>query len=234
MFLSHLVLDPRSRDVQRDLADCQDLHRTILGAFPHVDGAAARSEFRVLYRVDLSRRAGGVEVLVQSSVAADWTCLRPGYLLCRRGENPRQKNLTQALAAIQTSQRLAFRLRANPTRKIETKSGPSGERRNGRRIELRADADLAKWLERKSDASGFRVLALRTAPELTDVQILAPMKQTGWRDDHGVRRRLTFGGVLFEGRLVVTDADLFRAALENGIGSGKAYGFGLLSIAPDR
>lgn len=44
--------------------------------------------------------------------------------------------------------------------------------------------------------------------------------------------RMTFGSVLFEGMLQVVDLARFRAALSEGIGSGKAYGFGLLSIAP--
>ena len=42
---------------------------------------------------------------------------------------------------------------------------------------------------------------------------------------------MSFGSVLFEGELIVTDVEAFRAALVKGIGSGKAYGFGLLSIA---
>jgi CRISPR system Cascade subunit CasE len=37
--------------------------------------------------------------------------------------------------------------------------------------------------------------------------------------------------VLFNGTLAVTDPERFRAALATGIGSGKAYGFGLLSVA---
>jgi hypothetical protein len=32
----------------------------------------------------------------------------------------------------------------------------------------------------------------------------------------------------------VTDVEQFRATLAGGIGSGKAYGFGLLTIAPPR
>ena len=43
--------------------------------------------------------------------------------------------------------------------------------------------------------------------------------------------RLTFASVLFDGELVVTDAELFRTALASGVGTSKAYGFGLLSIA---
>lgn len=50
----------------------------------------------------------------------------------------------------------------------------------------------------------------------------------------GPAMRMTFGSVLFEGTLRVADLDRFRAALMEGIGSGKAYGFGLLSIAPAR
>jgi len=43
---------------------------------------------------------------------------------------------------------------------------------------------------------------------------------------------MTFGSVLFEGRLTIDDVEKFRETLAIGIGSGKAYGFGLLSIAP--
>jgi CRISPR system Cascade subunit CasE len=45
---------------------------------------------------------------------------------------------------------------------------------------------------------------------------------------------LRFGAVLFEGRLEVTDRELFLTALREGIGSGKAFGFGLLSVAGGR
>ena len=36
--------------------------------------------------------------------------------------------------------------------------------------------------------------------------------------------------VLVNGVLVVTDADLFRKAVEKGIGHGKGLGFGFLNI----
>ncbi len=43
----------------------------------------------------------------------------------------------------------------------------------------------------------------------------------------------TFQGVLFEGSLQVVDAEAFRKALAHGIGPGKAFGFGLLSVASE-
>ncbi len=49
------------------------------------------------------------------------------------------------------------------------------------------------------------------------------------RNDSG--KPMTFGAVTFEGILEVTDAEKFRESLRQGIGTGKAYGFGLLSVA---
>ncbi len=46
LYLSRLTLDPRRRDVQRDLANCYAMHQRLLSAFP--DNAAthqARERF---------------------------------------------------------------------------------------------------------------------------------------------------------------------------------------------
>ena len=53
------------------------------------------------------------------------------------------------------------------------------------------------------------------------------------KDEDGVRR-LQFYAVQFDGVLQVTDADLLVRAVQAGIGSGKGFGFGLLSLAPVR
>lgn len=75
LYLSRLTLDPRRRDVQRDLANCYAMHQRLLSAFP--DNAAthqARERFGVLYRVEHSRAdsAAGPAILVQSREAPDW------------------------------------------------------------------------------------------------------------------------------------------------------------------
>ena len=81
MYLSRLVLNPRSRVVRRDLADCQSLHRTVLSAFPVTgDGVGARAEFGVLHRLEPSRFGTAPALLVQSAEAPDWSRLPPEYL----------------------------------------------------------------------------------------------------------------------------------------------------------
>jgi CRISPR system Cascade subunit CasE len=51
----------------------------------------------------------------------------------------------------------------------------------------------------------------------------------GFRESGGA-----FTAVRFDGELGVTDAALLREAVANGIGTQKAFGFGLLSLAPVR
>ena len=244
MFLSQLKLETRSREVRRDLGDVHEMHRTLLRAFGQVDGPA-RASVGLLYRVETDRQ--GVCVLAQSKERPAWGQLPPGYL----GAPAETKEIERSLAALHDGMTLRFRLTANPTRKIDTKSGPNGEHRNGMRVELRKEEDQLAWLERKGAVAGFRLVTVQvegvtaggregTAP--IEVRVTPGPKEhdASWAKAHGNRRPkgatvedgLTFGVARFEGRLEVTDAEALRTAVMAGIGSGKAYGFGLLSLAP--
>jgi CRISPR system Cascade subunit CasE len=229
MILSRLVLNPRSRQVARDLADCQQLHRTVLAAFPQAAEGSARQQFGVLFRVEYSRGVPPV-LLVQSRENPDFSLLPSGYL----DQPPLSGDLWVAWRGITRDCVLRFRLRANPTRKIDTRSGPDGVRRNGRRVELRSEEEHLRWLARKSRENGFEILSVRAQAEYPDVQVRAEGKITGSRGPAGARSRpaLTFASVLFVGKIRVIDEERFRATLERGIGSAKGYGFGLLSVAP--
>lgn len=241
MYLSRLVLNPGLRAVRNDLADCQAMHRRIMSAFPDLGRRPGpRAELGVLYRVEAEARSGDLVVIVQSRDRPDWSRLPDGYLREVRGEtlNPACKLLDEQYASIETGGRLRFRLRVNPTRKIDTRSGPDGRRRNGRRVELRDDSARIAWLQRKAGECGFEILTVRADPRVPDVLVLAEAKVGGSRPVTSTGRevvstsRLTFRPVLFEGELKVTDVALFRATLAAGIGPGKAYGLGLLSVAP--
>ena len=125
--------------------------------------------------------------------------------------------------------RYAFQLRANPTKKVINPDKPKAlgadgrinRNKNARRIPLRQPADLAAWLERKAAAGGFAVEAdsLRIVPEGQD------------HFDHGLHRG-AHASVEFRGTLRVTDPAKFHQVFTAGLGSAKAFGFGLLVIAP--
>ena len=234
LYLSRLVLDPGSRQVRRDLGDVCQMHRTILKAFPSEAAPCAfRKQHAVLYRMEIERSMERPVVLVQSETPPDWSFLSgvPDYLL----RPPEHKEVGELFNRIQAGQVFRFRLRANAAKKIDTKTGPDGQRRNGRRIPLRTSEDLMVWLSRKADQSGFSLVCSGERDAMPDVRIVPEVDARAIRGDAASPGRvITFGGVLFEGRLQVSDANVFRETLASGIGSGKAYGFGLLSIAPVR
>jgi len=235
MFLSRLWLNPRSREVQRDLMDPNEMHRTVMRAFPQVEavGEAARAHHGVLHRADDDRHQGRLVLYVQSKSSPDWSGLPEGYLMDLMGEveNPGTKPLDTAWAAFEPGMVLTFRLRANPTRKIDTKSGPDGKRRNGKRVELRGDEALRGWLARKAAVAGFEFCGTSSDAAVPEVEVVEERKLVGRRSNvDGEKKPLTLASVLFEGRLRVLDVGAFRAALAAGVGPGKAFGFGLLSI----
>lgn len=231
IYLSRLMPNIRSREARQDLADCAAMHRMLMNAFP--DGlsskGAARSEAGLLYRVEATE--GAIALLVQSALLPDWTRLPPSWL--QPASAPEVKEITQTLGRIQPGSVLRFKLVANPTRKICTKTGADGRKNNGKRVELRSEEEWLTWLERKAAQSGFRLKAVRASARVADVRSSRDLKATGIeKQPDGSSSRLTFYGVAFEGRLEVVDAPQFFAALDAGIGPGKAYGYGLLSLAP--
>lgn len=242
MYLSRLILDPRSRDVHRDLSNVQDMHRTIMSAFPDTGRyGEARSRLGVLYRLETAR-SGLITLLVQSHHAPDWSALPLRYLADLGGEleNPAVKMVDGAYSYIHRGDCLVFRLRANPTRKIETKTGPDGRRRHGRRVELIGEEKQVQWLRRKGEQAGFAILSVSPKPHVPNVRSIPEDRLVGRRqarDSDGASTQespLIMRTVLFEGVLQVTDEARFRQALEGGIGPGKAYGCGMLSVRPAR
>jgi CRISPR system Cascade subunit CasE len=222
MFLSLLRLNPASADVQRDLRDVHRLHRTIMKAFPDVinPSVKARAQFDVLHRLEFDRN-NGWQLYVQSNIEPNWANSPRGYFLDKDGLlNPLIKPVGDAYGAIEPGKRLRFRLRANPTRKVDTKTGPDGRRRNGRRVPLRKIDEQVAWLLRKAHSNGFELMQVIIAA--TGSAELVNSNETN----------KTFQGVVYEGILEVKDAQQFSNALMAGMGPGKAYGFGLLSIAP--
>jgi CRISPR system Cascade subunit CasE len=222
MYLSRLFLNPAERSVRLDVANPDGLHKTVMRLFPMNAGPEARKVHGVLHRLDES--AGGqLMLLVQSRAKPDPALLLPGYLrnvvqdpeLAFAGvtENPSIRNVAEERQAIGVGDRFLFRLKANTTKKIGTKSGSDGRRIHGQRVPVRGDEARLEWLGRHAERAGFA---------FSDVHV---------REVQARGQNVRVAGVIFDGVLEVADPTAFRAALEAGIGPAKAYGFGLLSIS---
>lgn len=228
MFLSKLILNLRNPKARGDLARPYEMHRTLMNGYPHL-----RVEDRcdLLFRVEPSR-TGPPVVLVQTSDDPDWPRLPAGYLLAPAKCRPLDLPVT-------AGQQLRFRLRANPTKRVAAKNDRLGGVMAGKRIGLATEAEQIRWLLRKSESGGFLIpgeWVPAKHPE-TDEPIQLPNFRVDVVPEGRERNdKPGFAGdflaVRFEGVLVVTDAERFRATVATGIGSAKAFGFGLLSLAP--
>jgi CRISPR system Cascade subunit CasE len=211
MYLSRLQLNSHNRHLWRTLIDQPyKLHQFVMRGFP--DGIK-RQNANVLHRLDVFDTA--VTLLVQSDISPNWHGLDDRLLLPATPFNPVPNPTVQEMNGLRldNGRIFRFRLRANTTRRL----GKSAGENKGKRVELyREDAQLA-WLQKKGEDHGFRTL---------DVQIIPEGKQT----DN--TRRLTLYTVQFDGRLQITDPDKALAAVKTGIGPAKAFGCGLLSLAP--
>ncbi len=115
----------------------------------------------------------------------------------------------------------AFQLRANPTKKITKLDKDGAPTKNGRREPLRERDELVAWIKRKGAQGGFAVdeKALRTCSH-------------GREYFEKKRMRGLHSAVEFQGLLTVNDPRSFHQCFKCGIGSAKAFGFGLLVLAP--
>lgn len=239
IFLSQLRLDPLSRRVQSELSRSYEMHRTLCHAFPNFTGDEWTAA-RVLFRAD-DNDSGRLQLLVQSKYEPDWHAFSQHlsgarYLLAP----PQVKEWEPQFRAGQT---LRFRLLANPTFRPKKDDGSDGERRG-----LYREAERLDWLVRQSTRCGFALpltqmtlrrngepLIFRGRPH-DELTLDLPACQVIDLND-GQRfplsdRKIQFSAARFDGVLQVADVELFRHALENGIGPAKGFGFGLLSIAP--
>jgi CRISPR system Cascade subunit CasE len=179
----------------------------------------------VLHRLEVDPRGGALLLYVQSATDPNWSHLPAGFLVTLEDYgNPHVRDLLE-LDLICPDKAARFRLRANPTRKIGTKS-VDGRRRNGRRVPHRDDERCIEWLVRKGNHHGFEMM--RDSQGLPKVTLVREPARRGRREGAA----MTFEGVRFDGMLRIVDADAFRAAVISGIGPAKAFGFGLLSFAP--
>ncbi|NQT88774.1 type I-E CRISPR-associated protein Cas6/Cse3/CasE [bacterium] len=229
MFLSLLHLD--MRDAARGrllLRDAYALHRRLWRAF----GSSKGRPF--LFRVEPDRPA---RILVQSTTEPDWQqafANAPGYLERPAQVRPLQLNLEQG-------QRWRFRIRANPTRKV-----PRYDPKTGDLIDAawkrRAIADSSEqwaWLKKRlADAAeveprpvdffddhGQPTQSTLPLEKLILTGTKRPDSQSKAQDIHVISR-------LFEGTLTVADGGKLSGLIEKGIGPAKAFGCGLLSVAP--
>jgi CRISPR system Cascade subunit CasE len=214
--------DPNDFPEQRHLAEKKktEVHSAILAQVhtPRLNNGEASG---FLFRID-PLPGGRAMILVQSAAWPDWfyAFQNTSFLVAceRKTYDP----------YFVKGQSLRFRLVANPLRRLsqhsrEADGQPVKERWIGKRVPVRND-QLFDWLARRAESAGFLVDKERTQVQPGYIYVHKKNKA----GDQGQRLRT----VRYDGILLVTDADRLRETVIRGLGPGKAYGMGLLSLAP--
>jgi CRISPR system Cascade subunit CasE len=203
-YLTQATID-HTTAAKRGLRDTYDWHQAVWKAFP------GRDDQRRDFLTRLDERDEGFRLLIVSPeipTRPDW-CPEDCWQTKPIPEQYFGKS------------RYAFQLCANPTKKV-TKLQPDGSpTKNGKRVPLRSREELVAWMQRKAEQGGFVIeeAMLRTIPRGRE-----HFAKDGARGLHSA--------VEYQGVLTVTDPAKFHETFTCGIGSAKAFGFGLLVIAP--
>jgi CRISPR system Cascade subunit CasE len=186
------------------ITDPYGIHRAVYSLFPKIEGESRDFLFADKGVSDMQRR-----ILIFSKRPPQ----RQGYGSIKTREIP-ESFLQQ--------DRYGFEIRLNPTRrdkasgKIVPAQGTEKQDGETKRKKLR------DWFCAKSEGWGF----------VTDPETLQIQNQGVQSFDKQDAQVVTQNAVTFTGTLRVTDRARFIKGVEEGIGRGKGFGFGLLEIIP--
>lgn len=253
MFLTRFRVNTARPGARRLLSSPQIVHAAVMSSFPALlpTDAPPPDGPRVLWRLDHVARAE-VMLYVVSPDKPDMTHLveQAGWPAAATPTAPGWESRPYGpfLDQLAAGGQWAFRLTANPVHHIRRKDGEPTKRT----AHITPTHQMG-WLLERQEHSGFRILE-----KPADQRLLPSGTTHGGKPHHGDRYHLTVQDkrslgfdkgrgdgtskerkgsvtlvtVTFDGRLEVTDPELLRRTLRQGLGRAKAYGCGLLTLAP--
>ena len=247
MFLTRIYLNPHRRGARQLMRSRQVLHAAVMNCFPPgaLDGIGTP---RVLWRLDRppSPRSGtarrgspSCSLFISSPVPPD-----PSHIIEEAGYATDGgvviRETDAFLEQLDAGQRWGFRLCVNPTFRDSRQVNGRGQAKVLAHV---TQDQQTQWVLARAARLGFKVVT--SAEYGGDLPVLED--RGGQRVDgsnlliNGVERgiaefkrgssRVTLALATFEGVLEVTDPDALRHGLVHGIGRGKAYGCGLMTLA---
>ena len=205
MYLSRAELDPARRSTMIALTSPQKFHGAVENSF-------SGERRRRLWRLDSLN--GKLYLLLLSEELPDLTGLCAQF---GTGAAPETRRYDPLLERVTPGSCWQFRLTANPTR---ARKDPADPLARGALKPCYLEAEQEQWLLEQAGKHGFA---------LTEGTFQVTRKQTCHFRKNG-KRPVTLLAVTYEGILQVTDPEAFREMLCQGIGRGKAYGLGLMTI----
>lgn len=209
LWLTRLIVDTRHRAVRADLSDAVLLHKRVMTLVPDGLGEQARARTGVLFRLEENR--SGISLLIQSQVHPDLDRLPAGY------GTAAVKDLAPLLSHLSPGLPVHYRIAANASKRL----AKADDHHKAKQVIPLTGTAADEWRSRKAATCGLGLSSLLATPMPSSI---------GKADQGRVRHSVT----RFDGLAVVADVERLRTAIKEGIGRGKSYGCGLLSLAVAR
>ena len=203
MYLSRIAIDMEKRNTMRALDNPEILHGMVEACF-------SGERKRDLWRIDVLN--GQTWLLLLSQEKPNLAPLAKQISLPGTGWETR--NYQPLLNRILPDSTWHFRLAANPVTHT-----PQRSQERGKVKAITIAAHQREWLVRQGERHGFQL-----SPGQFDVV------RSEWRIFRRKEKNCSILSATFEGILTVTDQEKFQNALLKGIGRGKAFGMGLLTV----
>lgn len=209
LWWARIRVDARNPEARRDLRDVVGLHRRIMKLMPDNLGEQARQTAGVLFRLDETNT--GPTIFVQSRYQPELSRLPAGY------GTAELRDADPLLRTLKIGMLVHYRIAANASKR---QAALVEHGRPGPIVALSGEA-AEEWWSTRAETHGLRLIN-------ASIQGLNPALGKRSTMDKPIRHSLT----RFDGIATIVNVDRVRDAVENGIGRGKSYGCGLLSLAP--
>lgn len=200
MYLTRAEISMASRFGADCARDAQKMHEVVTGLT-----GSKQSENHVTYRVN----ANGNRLIVY--FYSDKGAVNQLQSVDITGE----KDISSWIESLEAGKTFAFDLLAVPSKKVKA----DGKKNSQRRL-LKNPEERIAWLHRKAEQNGFQIVNVTELKEVSKT-IRHPAHKGGMMHVNAYQ---------YQGVLIIKNEQLFRECFCHGIGSGKAYGFGMLLL----
>lgn len=211
MYLSRVEIDVNNRVKIKDLSHIGAFHNWVESSFPEEFDIGVRT--RKLWRID---RLNNKEYLL--IVSETKPSLEHLELYGVEG-TAKVKDYDHFLDQIEEGKSYRFRVTLNPV--VAQMSGERGKRG---KVSPVYNYEQIKFLNDRSKKNGFNL-------NENEFYIInrghVSLKRAGHRE-------VNLNKAIYEGRLTVVDKNTFIRILTKGLGKKKAYGFGMMTVIPEK
>lgn len=231
-YLSKIWLNPLRPNTQRLLRNPQAMHAAVLGGLSCQPVAE-----RVLWRLEPDAHRAVALVLTESTPSWEHLIEQAGW---PNADQPQAlvRSYKPLLDRIVRGREFAFRLRANPVTATRNPQKPSAAHRRhldtsarprGVRVPHRTAEHQLAWLEKRANRWGFEIT---TTNGVANVKLTARERLVFRKSNDTTTRTVTIETATFDGQLRVVAPAIVQERLLSGVGAARAYGCGLITLAP--